>query len=209
MLNDLEPGIYKHFKGNLYQVIDIAKSSEDKTSFVIYQALYADCETWARPLEMWNETVEAAGKNVKRFELFDISESEKVIDKIALLYMRDGKILSTRSKGKNTFYFPGGKREKNETDLECLAREIKEEICVKIKPKTAWLYGTFHAQAHGKTEGIVVKMTCYQSEFVGEPRPSHEIEEITWLTYKDRDKVSSVDKIIMDDLFRKGILKFG
>ena len=42
----------------------------------------------------------------------------KEIDKIALLYWKDGKILSTRSKGKDAYYFPGGKREGNETDVQ-------------------------------------------------------------------------------------------
>ena len=48
-------------------------------------------------------------------------------------------------------------------------------------------YGTFKAQAHGKTEGIIVKMTCYTAEFIGEIKPSLGIQEIRWLNYKDID----------------------
>ena len=68
------------------------------------------------------------------------------IDKVAFLYPVDGRILSTRSKGKDKFYIPGGKREGNETDMETLIREVKEELTVDILPDTVKYYGTFEAQ---------------------------------------------------------------
>lgn len=129
------------------------------------------------------------------------------IDKIALLYLKDGKILSTLSKGKDTYYLPGGKRELNETDEQTLIRECKEELTIDIKEDTIKYYGTFKAQAHGKTEGIIVKMTCYTAEFIGEIKPSSEIQEVRWLNYNDIDIISPVDKLIFKDLYEKGILK--
>lgn len=131
----------------------------------------------------------------------------KEIDKIALLYIKDGQILSTLSKGKDTYYLPGGKRELNETDEQTLIRECKEELTIDIKEDTIKYYATFKAQAHGKAEGIIVKMTCYTAEFVGEIKPSSEIQEIKWLNYKDTDIISPVDKLIFKDLYEKGILK--
>ena len=124
----------------------------------------------------------------------------KIIDKIALIYIKDGKILSTLSKGKDTYYLPGGKRENNETDEETLIRECKEELTIDINKDTIKYYGTFEAQAHGKSEGILVKMTCYTAEFNGEIKSSSEIQEVTWLNYCDMDKISPVDKIIFEDL---------
>ena len=50
------------------------------------------------------------------------------IDKLAWIYIRDRRILSTRSKGKNAWYIPGGKKEQGETDKQALVREIKEEL---------------------------------------------------------------------------------
>ena len=131
----------------------------------------------------------------------------KLIDKIALLYIVDGKILSTRSKGKDAYYLPGGKREGNESDLDTLVREIKEELSVELLTETAKLYGIFEAQAHGKAEGILVKMTCYTAEFEGELRPASEIEEMKWLATEDMDKISPVDQLIFADLKGKGLLK--
>ena len=67
----------------------------------------------------------------------------KEIDKIAFIYLKENKILSTLSKGKDTYYIPGGKRENNETDEETLIRECKEELSIKIKKETIKYYGTF------------------------------------------------------------------
>ena len=61
-------GRYRHFKGNEYRALFIAKNSETCEPEVVYQALYSDGEYWVRPLSMWNETVERDGKSFKRFE---------------------------------------------------------------------------------------------------------------------------------------------
>lgn len=130
----------------------------------------------------------------------------QVIDKVAYIYMQDKKILSSLSKGKDTYYIPGGKREGNETDEETLIREVKEELSVDILKETISYYGTFEAQAHGKKEGIIVKMTCYTANYEGQMKPDSEIQEIRWLTSKDMDKISPVDKLIFKDLLAKGYI---
>lgn len=130
-----------------------------------------------------------------------------IIDKIAWIHLDNGKILSTRSRGKNVYYIPGGKREPGETDLDTLIREIDEELAVAIVPSTAIHVGTYQAQAHGHAEGVTVQMTCYTADHHGEPAPSSEIEEVAWLTYADRDRVSPVDRIIFDDLHQTGQLR--
>ena len=132
----------------------------------------------------------------------------KEIDKIAFLYLKDGKILSTLSKGKDTYYIPGGKREGNETDEETLVRECKEELTIDINKDTIKYYGTFEAQAHGKAEGVIVKMTCYMAEFDGDLRADSEIQEIKWLDYSNLNvKISPVDELIFKDLYNKSLIK--
>ncbi|WP_248928617.1 NUDIX hydrolase [Paenibacillus hamazuiensis] len=123
-----------------------------------------------------------------------------VIDKIAWIHIIDGRILGARSVGKTAFYFPGGKRETGKTDTETLLREIEEELTVRLKKETIEYFGTFEAQADGKPEGQLVRMTCYTADYSGELSPASEIAEIAWLTYEDRERVSAVNKIIFDRL---------
>ncbi|WP_026462915.1 NUDIX hydrolase [Adhaeribacter aquaticus] len=125
-------------------------------------------------------------------------DHRKLIDKIAWIEIQDGKLLSTRSKGRVKYYFPGGKREAGETDFESLSREITEELTVSLIPGTEQLLGIFQAQADAHPEGIEVKMTCYSCQYEGQIKPAAEIEEVVWLTYQDRDKVSPVDQVILD-----------
>jgi len=93
------------------------------------------------------------------------------IDKLAYIYLQDGKVLSTRSHGKDTWYIPGGKREAGESDSQALVREIKEELNVDLLEDTIKPYGVFEAQAHGKPEGTVVRMTCYTADFPAHCKP--------------------------------------
>ena len=131
----------------------------------------------------------------------------KEIDKIALIETKEGKVLSTRSKGKNKYYIPGGKREKGETDEQTLIREIQEELNVQIKTDSIEYVGTFIAQSDGAKKGIMVKMTCYKAAYEGKITPSSEIEEIRWLNYKDLGIISEVDKKIFSFLKEKGELE--
>ncbi len=66
-MNEIKLGKYRHFKGNEYEVIAIAKHSETIEDYVVYRALYGDCGMWVRPASMWNETVERDGVTYKRF----------------------------------------------------------------------------------------------------------------------------------------------
>lgn len=137
----------------------------------------------------------------------DVNMTESTfIDKLAFIYIKDRQILMTLSKGKDTYYIPGGKREGNESDEEALIREVKEELAVDILPETISHYGTFEAQAHGKPAGTIVRMTCYEAEFTGELQPSTEIQDIAYYTCAQRDIVGPVDKIIFDDLKKKGLI---
>ena len=64
---EIKPGRYRHFKGNEYRVLGLAKHSETLEEMVVYQALYGEGGLWVRPAAMWNETVERDGKKLQRF----------------------------------------------------------------------------------------------------------------------------------------------
>lgn len=63
------PGRYRHYKGNLYQVLGLASHSETLEKLVVYKALYGDGAVWVRPATMFTETLEHEGSVVPRFVL--------------------------------------------------------------------------------------------------------------------------------------------
>ena len=63
----IKKGKYRHFKGNEYEVIDIAEHTESGEILVIYKGIYESGKVWARPITMWDEEVVYEGKRVKRF----------------------------------------------------------------------------------------------------------------------------------------------
>ena len=63
----IPPGKYRHFKGNFYEVLCIARHSETTEPMVVYRALYGDGGVWTRPALMWNEQVTREGKTFPRF----------------------------------------------------------------------------------------------------------------------------------------------
>jgi hypothetical protein len=67
MSADIKPGRYRHFKGNDYEVIGVAKDSETEREVVVYRALYGERGLWVRPLAMFTETVERDGVAQPRF----------------------------------------------------------------------------------------------------------------------------------------------
>ena len=67
-LLEIQPGRYRHIKGNEYEVIRIAKHSETLEPMVVYRALYGAGEIWVRPAAMWYETVIQDGNERRRFE---------------------------------------------------------------------------------------------------------------------------------------------
>lgn len=135
-----------------------------------------------------------------------MTTSKIFIDKLAFVYIKNQKILVTLSKGKDTWYIPGGKREPRESDKQALIREVKEELMVNIIPETILHYGVFEAPAHGKPEGTFVRMTCYVADFIGDLKPNAEIEKFDFFTYSQKSLTSAVDHLIFDDLKKKNFI---
>jgi len=68
---EFKKGIYRHYKGNCYELLYVANHSETLEKMVVYRALYGEGEVWVRPAHMWNETVNVGGKTISRFEFVE------------------------------------------------------------------------------------------------------------------------------------------
>lgn len=107
----------------------------------------------------------------------------KIIDKIGGIILKDKKLLVVQKKTKDNrpeYIIPGGKREGNETDIETLSRELKEEIQVDLvgtKP-----FGGFDDIA--VFENIPIHIEVYYADIEGEPKCDSEIKSLVWI---DRD----------------------
>jgi len=73
-------GIYKHFKGNYYIVVDVAYDCETKERMVVYRQLYGDMKLWIRPLDMFlSEVDHKKYPNVEQKYRFELQEIESVV----------------------------------------------------------------------------------------------------------------------------------
>ncbi|WP_079078076.1 NUDIX domain-containing protein [Streptomyces sp. CdTB01] len=134
-----------------------------------------------------------------------MAEVGRVPEKVAWVLVRDGRVLVTRSRGRELFYFPGGHREPGESDAQTLVREIDEELRTAIDPGSMVHFGTFEI-GEGHPEHGPFRMICYTAGHRGELTPSREIAEKAWFAYADRGRVSAVDMMVFDALHEAGRL---
>jgi 8-oxo-dGTP diphosphatase len=112
----------------------------------------------------------------------------QIIRKVALAYIKDRKLLMVRDFSRpKVFLTVGGKIEDGETDLDCLHREVMEEIgCGLVSDSTQFLK-EFEAPAHNK-ENLRVNIRLYAGKLVGEPVPSSEVVELRYFNSAIQDK---------------------
>jgi 8-oxo-dGTP diphosphatase len=100
------------------------------------------------------------------------------ITKIGLAVMDGDRVLLVKKRGSNFLILPGGKPEKNETDVQALSREIEEELGCHLVSDPIFL-GIFSDEAAGMP-GVSVTIRLYAGSVVGTPIPNAEIESIVW-----------------------------
>lgn len=77
MIRIMKLGIYKHYKGDLYEVIGIARHTETMEEMIIYKALYGDYKMWVRPKQLFDALVIHNGSKVRRFEYIALTAQAK------------------------------------------------------------------------------------------------------------------------------------
>ncbi len=127
-----------------------------------------------------------------------------MIDVVGGVIINEGKLLVVRSKGRDTFFLPGGTRETGESDLDTLEREIMEETSLIVK--NSIFYTAFVTRNNDNTKEL--NATVYLAETDGVASPDTEIEEIAWIDRKDFSgyKLSNVLKVIIPKLIKDKIL---
>jgi 8-oxo-dGTP diphosphatase len=126
------------------------------------------------------------------------------VEKVAWVLVRDGRLLVARNHGRDLFYLPGGRRERDESDSETLVREAREELGVTINASTMQLVAQVTAPRDGSPGEVT--MTCYLADYRGEPAPASEIAELAWITPADRDRVTVAEQQVTDCLAASGAM---
>ena len=130
----------------------------------------------------------------------------KVLDVVAWLCVENRRVLCARTRGNSVFYLPGGKRKRGESDWEAIAREVKEEISVKLVEGTLREAVLIEEEAHGFTTPTRVKMKCFWAEYEGEIVPSAEIDAIAWFTTADITKCAPANQRVLEYLHAQGLI---
>jgi 8-oxo-dGTP diphosphatase len=134
-------------------------------------------------------------------------------DKVGLLAVRDGKILLCRKKHTTPLLIlPGGCREPGETTIDCLSRELREELG-DVVVSAVELVGVYTDRAAGPdtAQPKTVRIELYRAELIGEPVARSEIAQLVWFGERD-DRLQlapSIANKILPDLLARGILPWG
>lgn len=179
MTNQISPGIYRHFKGGYYQVLDVATHSESLESMVVYRHL-GQKEPWVRPSAMFAETVEREGQTMPRFERVPTTVMTlcEVIDgdRILLGYKK-------RGFGAGLWNGFGGKPEAGETVEDSVVRELREEIGIEVADFER--RGTMFFQFPDRPEPVEVPLFLV-TQWSGQPAESEEVRP-QWIPIKEID----------------------
>ena len=129
-----------------------------------------------------------------------------MIKKIALICLENKKLLVVHKKTIDLYISPGGKVEGNESDLECLSREIMEELGCKVSDTN--YFKTFFGQTH---ENKALELTCYFGRLNGEIKinPQDNIDNYLWIgkNYNKELKLADLLKYqMMPDLINGGLM---
>lgn len=115
-----------------------------------------------------------------------------IIRKVALALFKDKKLLQVRTHRENHVFFTlGGKIEEGESEIECLKREVREEIGCKLEESSIKFLTEFEDVAHGKDARVNIKM--YEGQLIGEPKPGSEVVEIGYFdTQSSKKNLSTI-----------------
>ena len=111
-------------------------------------------------------------------------------------------------KGKDFWFFPGGKLDEEENLVDALIREVKEEVSVDLVQDTIRIYGIFEAEAQGKSEKTILRSTCFTANFSGEVVAANEIGRAEFIDYSAGiAKSSETSAIVFNHLLEKGLIE--
>jgi 8-oxo-dGTP pyrophosphatase MutT (NUDIX family) len=129
---------------------------------------------------------------------------------VGLIAVKDNKMLLAFSKNKKAWYLPGGKIDVNETPVQALQREVKEELNLDIDPDQLKFYCHISVEAYGETQQLMMEQDCFLYEIDQHIVPGNEIEEVAYFNRETylREPVQVAGVIQVFDLLEKDNFSF-
>ena len=192
------PGIYQHYKGMRYQVLDVARSSETLEPLVVYRALFGDSDLWIRPAAMFSESVMVDDKKVPRFKFIETVESRQVktyVTVVECAIEHNGKFLIIKRQmgvhAAGLLAFPGGKVEARD-ELNnyailgsALKREVLEEVGLVLEDQITYVTSSYFVDSNGH-HVINSVFHCILDKTTVNVIPSErEVPEYYWMTQSE------------------------
>jgi 8-oxo-dGTP pyrophosphatase MutT (NUDIX family) len=123
---------------------------------------------------------------------------------VAWVCVRDRRMLAVRSRGREVWYMPGGKREAGENEAQALVREVAEELGVSLNANSLFPCCVIQDAAHGLD--VSMRMACFIAEGSGEPAPHGEIDSLAWLASEDADQCASAARQVLLKLYADDVI---
>lgn len=124
----------------------------------------------------------------------------QITDRLAWIYVVDGKLLMLHDAHTGRYELPGGKRVPEQSDFDTLFQQIKEKLNVALDRPSFRFIGIFEALNDGLSKEKFTRISCYFSNYKGVPEALSAGDGMVWLGYADRHKVGTVAQLIFDHL---------
>ncbi|MFI0356710.1 NUDIX domain-containing protein [Actinomadura sp. 9N407] len=128
------------------------------------------------------------------------------LDVVAWVHVSRDRMLAVRSRGRNLFYLPGGKREPGEDDWSALSREVREELALELVPASFRELGVVRAAAHDQPHHTHVRMACFTATYEGAMEAAGEVDEYRYVEATERDLLAPASQAALDLAIARGLL---
>jgi 8-oxo-dGTP diphosphatase len=128
------------------------------------------------------------------------------LDVLAWVCVRERRLLVVRTRGRDAWYLPGGKREAGESDAQALSREVREELGVLLDQASLLPCCVVEDVSHGLAVQVRVHMACYFADASGAPAPQAEIEALHWLAAAEAGQCAPAARQVVLRLRADGLI---
>ncbi len=128
------------------------------------------------------------------------------LDVVAWVHIRENRLLTVRARGRDLLYLPGGKTEPDESPSAAVAREVKEELGLNLRPEDFTALGTVVTEPHDQPRYTSVRMVCFTAPYEGPLHPSAEVDEILLVSPAERRLLAPASAAALDLALDHGLL---